>query len=348
MAIRWRYEPYRKLYQREQGAFAQLPLYTRGLASELIKFVDDEGRIPLRGRSPAQAVAFICGADRTDRHRLPHDLRKLIEEGYLQLEPDALRIKNFRAAQTRYDKVKDGPEVDIPEPGSPRDAPEQNDGECAGNVQGMCEEPARNVRGMAGNHAESFRCQVADLLDQKGQTAAATADPGSDAVAQGTSAAAIVQVSTARHREAIRLFEMRERMRREVWPECQTWPASPRDWAPIVERLEEGLTPAQIEHALRVLHAQAVADPSITKWLNTPLTWSDGVIKNALGMPDPGRATSSSRRSADEWLTNVDLAKREARMREQGKPIPWANDPARQRMTHDKQGNRLEPCGGDA
>jgi len=105
--IRWQYEPWVKLYIREQGSFAALPLFTRALGAELLKICDQEGRISLHGRSAVDAIAFQLGATRGDRRQLARALPELVADGYLIEETDALRIRNFQHAQRRKKAGRD-------------------------------------------------------------------------------------------------------------------------------------------------------------------------------------------------------------------------------------------------
>lgn len=77
---------FRKLPTTEETSFAQLPLYTRGLGKMLLTYCDDQGRIALGKRSPADAVAWRCGADRNDRRMLAKDLQDLVEVGYIRID----------------------------------------------------------------------------------------------------------------------------------------------------------------------------------------------------------------------------------------------------------------------
>jgi hypothetical protein len=115
VALRWKYETWRKLYVREEGTFAQLPLYTRALAKQLLTLCDRDGRIPLGGKSPADAVAFQCGANRGDRRMLKRDIPSLISDGYLIEKDGFLVIRNFHPAQEGHDRA-------------PTDPPSSNDG----------------------------------------------------------------------------------------------------------------------------------------------------------------------------------------------------------------------------
>ncbi len=100
MALRWRHEGWRKLYVREEGTFAQLPLYARALAAELLKIIDSAGRIDCNGKEPWRAIAWRLGATRGDRRMLKRDLDLLLEDGYLVRDPQTgdLIVRNFLLA----------------------------------------------------------------------------------------------------------------------------------------------------------------------------------------------------------------------------------------------------------
>jgi hypothetical protein len=113
MALQWKREPWRKLYVREEGSFAALPLLARALAAELIKICDDHGIIRTGGRPVANAVAFQLGADQGDRRVLPRLLESLFADKYLVLESNGdVRIRNFRSAQMRWDRVRGDHELE--------------------------------------------------------------------------------------------------------------------------------------------------------------------------------------------------------------------------------------------
>jgi hypothetical protein len=65
------------------------------------------------------------------------------------------------------------------------------------------------------------------------------------------------------------------------------------------------------------------------------------------GKPQLGRASPTARASSPppdpRQITN--LAAREAQLEAEGRPIPWANDPRRWAMTHDRSGKPLERLG---
>lgn len=83
---------HKKLPVREDGAFGQLPLYVRGLASMILKYCDADGSFAIGKRTAAEAVARRCGAEPNERRRLARDIQTLIDVGYLRLEEEALVI----------------------------------------------------------------------------------------------------------------------------------------------------------------------------------------------------------------------------------------------------------------
>lgn len=87
--------PWVRLYRREEGSFAQLSLYARALAAELLKLTDDEGIIQIGTKAPHEAVAFALGANRSDRRLLKGHLDELFGDGYLIHEEGRIRIPGF-------------------------------------------------------------------------------------------------------------------------------------------------------------------------------------------------------------------------------------------------------------
>ncbi|WP_434042263.1 MULTISPECIES: hypothetical protein [Sorangium] len=96
---------WRKLYIREEGAFAQLPLFARALAAELLKFCDDDGRIYIGKREPWEAVARVAGAEMGERRLLRKYIDQLLADGYLTRHADHIVIRNLPMAQAK--KVRD-------------------------------------------------------------------------------------------------------------------------------------------------------------------------------------------------------------------------------------------------
>jgi hypothetical protein len=106
MAINWRHATYVKLYVREEGTFAMLPLYTRALARELLIACDDDGCIPCAGMEPHLAIMRRLGGTLGDRRRVKEDVDRLIADGYLVRGPDCVCVKNFSVAQARGERSR--------------------------------------------------------------------------------------------------------------------------------------------------------------------------------------------------------------------------------------------------
>ena len=90
---------WRRLYVREEGPFALLPLYVRALAAELLKFVDDEGRLFVGDREPWEVIARLAGAEAGERRMLRQHLPILLADGFLVRDGAYLVIRNFAVAQ---------------------------------------------------------------------------------------------------------------------------------------------------------------------------------------------------------------------------------------------------------
>lgn len=103
--MKWGEVRWRRLYIREEGSFALLPLYVRALAGELLKFVDDEGRLYVGERDPAEVIARLAGAEVGERRMLRTHIPILIADGYLVRDGAYLVVKNFGVAQGRERKA---------------------------------------------------------------------------------------------------------------------------------------------------------------------------------------------------------------------------------------------------
>jgi hypothetical protein len=99
--MNWRREKWLKLYQREEGTFAALPLVTRAIAGQLMKYADEIGCIDTGGRSLVETIAFRAGATRGDRRVLKTSLDELLRDGFLIATSTGVRIRNFCIAQGR-------------------------------------------------------------------------------------------------------------------------------------------------------------------------------------------------------------------------------------------------------
>lgn len=96
-------EPWRRLYVREEGPFASLPVATRAVAAYLAcKAADDEGM--LRGlRRPEEVSVYLLrrggGGSRQDQRLTLAAVTGLRDEGFLVADDRGMRVKNFAAAQ---------------------------------------------------------------------------------------------------------------------------------------------------------------------------------------------------------------------------------------------------------
>jgi hypothetical protein len=76
--------PWVKLWKEERGSFAQLPFMTRAVAAEALKYLDDDGRMYVGSKHPAEALAFVAGATRGDRRVMRNAIDELLADGYLR------------------------------------------------------------------------------------------------------------------------------------------------------------------------------------------------------------------------------------------------------------------------
>lgn len=100
--MRWEVETWRKLYVSRSAEWLMLDLSARGLGTELLKYCDDDGRIPLRkGEAPAVAIALLLCARPHEHVRVTSDVTALLDVRYLELGDGWIRIRNFAEAQHR-------------------------------------------------------------------------------------------------------------------------------------------------------------------------------------------------------------------------------------------------------
>jgi hypothetical protein len=110
--MNWHREKWRKLYVREEGTFAQLPLFARALAAEILKLVDDAGVIEIGGgRTFEEVVAWRLGATRGDRRLLSQMLPLLFADRYITQVENRVQVVNFGAAQGRREVSRSGDEA---------------------------------------------------------------------------------------------------------------------------------------------------------------------------------------------------------------------------------------------
>lgn len=99
--------PWHKLYVRESATFAQLSFLARAVGAQLLKLVDDEGRIECGAKELEHVIAYRMGATVGDRRLLPKLLQELISDGYLVREGTSWRVRNFVVAQSRVPSEPD-------------------------------------------------------------------------------------------------------------------------------------------------------------------------------------------------------------------------------------------------
>lgn len=104
--MNWKFETYRRLYVRTDANWLAMPVSARGLGSELLRYCDDRGRLPLGGDAPGEAIARIVSAKRHEWDRVNADVADLLKDGYLVLDGDALVIRNFEVAQAKTPAAK--------------------------------------------------------------------------------------------------------------------------------------------------------------------------------------------------------------------------------------------------
>lgn len=91
---------WRKLWTKPSPSWEMLPARVRGLGDELLRYCDDEGRVPLMGLEPWQAAARIIRAHADERRWVQSSLDKLIADRFVLVESSALVIRNFVTAQS--------------------------------------------------------------------------------------------------------------------------------------------------------------------------------------------------------------------------------------------------------
>ena len=90
---------WRKLWTKPSPSWEMLPAGARGLGDELLRYCDDQGRLPRMGLEPWQAASRILRAHVSERRWVQAMLERLVADGFVRVEPDALVIRNFATAQ---------------------------------------------------------------------------------------------------------------------------------------------------------------------------------------------------------------------------------------------------------
>lgn len=90
---------WRKLWTKPSPSWEMLPAGARGLGDELLRYCDEEGRLPRMGLEPWQAVTRILRAHVSERRWVQAMLAVLVTDGFVRVEADVLVIRNFATAQ---------------------------------------------------------------------------------------------------------------------------------------------------------------------------------------------------------------------------------------------------------
>jgi hypothetical protein len=353
--MRWEDERYVRVYTRDTPAWIRIGWEARAVFHELLRKVDRRGVLEVHEDDVVADVAAVIDVPEDVVERA---LQKLTagRSAPIEIIGNRLLVRNFIEAQ----EAVMSPAL--------RQRLWRERRQSRDDLRGTCGEMPPNETSTPHNETSTEHNGTSTDVDaaRRGETARdgarlrtelyRTEPSGSRArvlaLVNGVGQDQAMEIVNAQRTQAARLAKRQQELQRELWPNSQQRLIGEPDLLPVMERLEEGYTPEQLEQALEAMADDARRDPKRRGFLWGATTWSKGVVDTALGRAASREAPSQlgpgSVRPGDEWLTWHDLAKREARLREQGKPIPWANDPARQRMTHDRQGNRLEPCGGDA
>ena len=103
MARHWHNESWRKLYTRMDGKWLRLPVLCRGLASELLKYADEDGVLlsVTPDQDAGEEVAAMVSARQNEVGTVAAHVRTLIADGFLTMDGQNLIIRNFCEAQQR-------------------------------------------------------------------------------------------------------------------------------------------------------------------------------------------------------------------------------------------------------
>jgi len=85
--------PWRKLIANPSTTFARLPLITRGVADEILRLVDDEGRIDLRESKPKLSLMLLMGVHPRERRRVLEAIDELELEGLIAFDGGTLQLR---------------------------------------------------------------------------------------------------------------------------------------------------------------------------------------------------------------------------------------------------------------
>jgi len=112
--VKYKHQTWRKLYIKEEGAFAKLPFTARAYAKQLMLLCDGAGRIHVGNGDDCvkllvETAGFRIGATRGDRRMMSTMFPMLFEEGYLVHRSPYVVIRNFVAAQRKWSDDEEQP-----------------------------------------------------------------------------------------------------------------------------------------------------------------------------------------------------------------------------------------------
>lgn len=297
MTLRWRYETWRKLYVREEGTFAGLPLFARALAGELLKFADVNGRIPLGGKEPWLVVAQVGRAEMGERRLLRRLVPLLIADNYLVVTGDWLWIRNMVPAQEGRDRVVNSAAIDR-EIDAIVTRPEL---ESSANGDSVVHEPstsgARVVHDSGSKNAEAseFPCGTEVALKILPSL------PSLPAIPERPS--------------CVRAWEIHNELLTGLG--LDAIPVTPANATRPQVAFDGGLGMADVERGLRAL----AGNPDQREWLDGKRCWSPGVLERAIRESNSRKSTGGGYRE----ITHEEVLAQRAE-REKNKPTreDWA------------------------
>jgi hypothetical protein len=147
-------KPWRKLYRHEPPDFKGLSVYVRGLAAELLKYAEEDGRLVPDDGKMALRLAQSIGASVGDRRTLGRDINVLLADGYLVRSDGWLRIRNMvtfqsgAAEESSRESNANAPRVQRERPASPTRTPRESNARSelsAGNNSGAVPTTERHL-----------------------------------------------------------------------------------------------------------------------------------------------------------------------------------------------------------
>lgn len=272
MATQWWREQWRKLYTKVDAQWLALPVSARGLADELLKYADEEGRLcrsDIEGGIPAE-IARILGARRNEYKRIADDIEALTKDTFLVVVDGWLCIRNYVAAQERL-----SPEALRQRRKRERDNKEEHDRD---NERDMSRD--ESVTTPRDCHRDTIR------NDTSTESLSLLPSPGSVSESDSGVSAVFAQLNVARVRSIRGAKELR---------------ATDENLKHIRERIENGATVDDCLHVIAVCEGE-VKDGGDPKWFDqvTPFR-KDNFAKRLAMSPD----VSNRKRSASGLVTGM-------------------------------------------